>query len=55
MPIDTEAHMAGSATPASIFLLISLFLGTFLIVIATLKIVSYVSQGFVSQRASSQA
>jgi hypothetical protein len=52
VPIGSEVHLAAGASPASMFLLVSLFLGTFLIAIASLKIVSYVSQGLVSEPAS---
>jgi hypothetical protein len=49
VPIGTEANIAGNCSPAGIFGLVVLFLGTFFALIAILKTISYIAETLISR------
>ena len=53
VPIGAEAHIAAAFSPATIFTMCFMFLGTFFAMVAILKTVSYISQGLISNPVSS--
>ena len=55
VPIGTEAHIAGAATPATMFSLFIMFLGMFLVTIALLKMISYITQSLIARPVSARA
>ena len=51
----TEANAAGNASPASMFSMAVMFLGTFIVTIAALKIISYLAQSLISRPIATKA
>jgi hypothetical protein len=55
VPIGTEGNVAGVASPSFLFSYLITFMGMFVVVVAILKIVSYITQSLISRPVSSQA
>lgn len=55
VPIGAESHRAGTASPAEMFLLIFTFMATFFLMVAFLKLFSYITQGLISRPTASRA
>jgi hypothetical protein len=49
VPVGTEALLAGAASPASMFYLVVSFMGTFFVMIAFLKAISYLAEAVISR------